>query len=271
MILDKITLKIKNIVDNSYFQNFILSVIVFNAIILGLETSKELSQATRDVLAHLDHLCLGIFVIEIILKLIALRFKFFKEAWNLFDFAIVAISLMPNSGALSVLRVFRIFRALKIVSSIPRLKLIVNAILQTLPSMGWVAVLIGIIFYIFAVIGTGLFAKDFPEFFGTLGESIYTLFQVMTLESWSAGVSRPVMEVFPYAYLYFVPFILFTSFIMLNVVIGIVCNTITNIENAESERRAELKAKEKSTKEDYITELKQLRTKLDDIIKNLAE
>lgn len=234
--------KVYDFVHSGKVQGLVTLTIILNSIILGLETDADIMDFMGSLLVLLDHFCLFVFTVELVLKIFAERVEFVKSGWNVFDFFIVAISFMPSSGAFSVFRVFRVFRAfrtLKIIEHIRSLRIIIAAIFGALPSIGWVSVLLLIIFYIFSIIGTTIFGPEFPEWFGSIPKTMYTLFQVMTLESWSMGISRPVMEVFPHAYLYFIPFILMTAFLVLNVVIGMVTNSIGEIsEQVDAEFRA---------------------------------
>jgi len=231
--------------DTSKFQNFIIAVIVFNAVILGLETSKPLMAAAGHVIHVLDLICLYIFVVEIALKLFAHHFRFFKSGWNLFDFAIVGIALVPAAQSFSVLRALRILRVLRIISATPSLRKVVEGFLKALPGMGSVFLLMSLIFYIGAVMATKLFGADCPtctpeqaanfqDWFGTLGASGYSLFQIMTLESWSMGIVRPVMEVYPEAYIFFVPFIMVTTFAVVNLLVGLIVNSMSETASEES-------------------------------------
>ena len=173
------------------------------------------------------------FVIEIATKLFAYGTRFFRDPWNVFDFVIVGIALVPASGPLTVLRVLRILRVLRLLSLVPRLRFVVESLLHAVPGILSIALLMVILYYIFAVIATGLYGATYPEFFGTLGASMYTLFQIMTLESWSMGIVRPVMETHPYAWLFFVPFILFATFTILNLFIAIIVNTMQSMHELQ--------------------------------------
>ncbi|MBM3606167.1 MAG: ion transporter [Alphaproteobacteria bacterium] len=225
--------RIDGFVHGRAAQGFITVVILFNALILGLETSHRIMAAIGPLILFLDALCLSIFVVEIGLKLYARGLRFFRDGWNVFDFAVVGIALMPATQGLSVLRALRILRLLRIVSVTPRLRRVVEGFLSALPGMASVFLLMGIIFYIFAVMATKLFAGAFPEWFGDLGNSAYSLFQIMTLESWSMGIVRPVMEVFPQAWLFFVPFILVTTFAVMNLVVGLIVNSMQEAHQEE--------------------------------------
>lgn len=220
--------------ESTFVTRFILCVIIFNAIILGFETSKTVMDHAGGLLRALDTLCLAIFVIEIALKLIAYRHRFFTSGWNIFDFAIVGIALIPDAGALAVLRSLRILRVLRVVSISPSLRKVVEGLVSALPGMGSVVVLMSIIFYISAVIATKLFSGSHPEFFGSLGGSAYSLFQIMTLESWSMGIVRPVMTIHPYAWAFFIPFILVTTFSVVNLLVGLIVNSMQEASGRES-------------------------------------
>ena len=216
--------RIGNWIESAPVQNAVVAVIVFNAAMLGLETFPGLVARIGPLLLALEYVVLAIFIAEIGLKLFAFGWRFFGSAWNVFDFVIVGLSLVPAAGPLTVLRTLRVLRALRLLRAVPRLRLIIEGVLRVLPDMGWVLTLLLLMFYVFGVIGTKLFGRAFPELFGNLGATMFTLFQTMTLESWASGVARPVMERFPHAYVYFVIFVLITSFLILNMVIGVVVN-----------------------------------------------
>ncbi len=204
----------------------IIGVILFNALILGLETSGTMMMRAGALLVLLDRLCLAIFVAELGAKLYARRLAFFADGWNVFDFAIVGIALVPVGQGFAVLRVLRILRVLRVVSVTPRLRRVVEGFITALPGMGSVFLLMGIIFYVASVMATKLFGATFPDWFGTMGRSGYTLFQIMTLESWSMGIVRPVMDVHDWAWAFFVPFILVTTFAVVNLLVGLIVNSM---------------------------------------------
>src|SRR6056297_707333 len=232
--------KVGAFIDRRAVQNFILGVILFNAAILGMETSPVIMQAAGPLIIVLDTICLSIFVIEIAAKLFARGpIAFFRSGWNLFDFGIVAISLIPAGQGVSVLRALRILRLLRVLSVTPSLRRVVEGLMNALPGMGSVFVLMGIIFYIGSVMATKLFGAEFPQWFGTIGRSGYSLFQIMTLESWSMGIVRPVMEVYPYAWAFFVPFILVTTFAVVNLVVGLIVNSMQDAHNVEAEEKTD--------------------------------
>ena len=220
--------------ESAVVRNTIIGVIIFNAIILGLETSTTVMSRFGGLLNVLDMICLWIFVVEIALKLYAHRLAFFRNGWNVFDFIIVGIALAPASEGFSVLRALRILRVMRVMSAAPSLRRVVEGFITALPGMGSVFMLMGIIFYIGAVIATKLFGADFPQWFGTLGRSGYSLFQIMTLESWSMGIVRPVMEVHPWAWAFFVPFIMVTTFAVVNLLVGLIVNSMQDAHAEET-------------------------------------
>ena len=217
-----------------WVTNAIMGVIGVNAVVLGLETSDEAMAAAGPALIAIDRICLAIFTIEIALKLVAHGARFFRSGWNVFDFVIVGIALVPASEGLSVLRALRILRVLRVISVAPRLRRVVEGFVRAIPGMGSVFLLMTLVFYIGAVMATKLFGDAFPQWFGTLGDSAYSLFQIMTLESWSMGIVRPVMEVYPYAWAFFVPFILVTTFAVVNLLVGLIVNSMQDAHAEEA-------------------------------------
>ena len=219
-------------VESRRIQYIIIALIMLNAITLGLETSPRAMEAAGPMLMLLDKALLTVFVVEILLKLFAFGPRFFRQPWNVFDFIVVGIALVPASGPLAVLRALRVLRVLRLISMMPRLRFVVEALLHAVPGIMSIAGLMLLIFYVSAVIATGLFGQSFPDWFGSIGASMYTLFQVMTLESWSMGIARPVIEAYPYAWLFFIPFILIATFTMLNLFIAIIVNTMQTLHES---------------------------------------
>ncbi|MCU9849882.1 ion transporter [Defluviimonas sp. WL0024] len=212
-----------------------MAVIIFNAITLGLSTSDKAMEYSGGLIGLVDNVALTIFVIELLLKLYAYRLRFFANAWNIFDLLVVGLGLLPNRDGLSALRGLRVIRAMRLLSVIPQMRAVVQALLDALPGMGAVIIMISIVFYVFSVMATLMYGPVFDDWFGTLGRSAYTLFQVMTLESWSMGIVRPVMEVYPTAWVFFVPFIVITAFSVLNLFIGLLVNTMQSAVEADEE------------------------------------
>ena len=218
--------KIRRLVEYRPFQWAILAVILFNSLLFGLQTSHKMMQSHGATLQCLDQICLWIFVVELGLKIAAYRSSFARDPWNLFDFVIVAVSFAPDMGMFSSVRLFRVLRVFKLVSGMRHMRIIISAILRSLPGVSWAGMLLLLVYYVYGIIGTNLFGEAFPDWFGDLGKSVYSLFQIMTLESWSMGIARPVIAQFPYAWVFFVTYILLSSFIVMNIVVGIVLNSI---------------------------------------------
>ena len=215
-------------------ERTLIVLIVLNALILGLETYPAVMTRFGGLLLTLDALILGVFVVEIALRIAAHGKRFFTDPWSLFDFAVVAIALVPASGPLAVLRTLRVLRVLRMLTLLPSMRRVVGGLVSAIPGLGSVILLMVLIFYVAAVVATGLFGDNFPEWFGTLGESGYTLFQVMTLESWSMGIARPVIESHPFAWTFFVLFILITSFTMLNLFIAVIIDATQSEASTEN-------------------------------------
>ena len=231
--------RLRAFVESPPFRYTILAIIGINAVVLGLETSPSAMAMAGGVLHLLDVVILWIFVGELTLRLYAHGPAFFRDPWGVFDFVIVAIALVPASEQFSVLRALRFLRVLRIISGVPRLRRVVGALLGAVPGIGAVAGLLSLIFYVFSVIATKLFGGAFPQWFGSIGESMYSLFQIMTLESWSMGIVRPVMEQFPHAWAFFVPFIIISSFTVLNLFIAIIVDSMQTMHKEEEERTVE--------------------------------
>ena len=219
--------------------NAIMALIIFNAITLGIGTSDWAQANFGTLLNIIDKTVLTIFVIELLLKLYAYGLSFFRNSWNIFDLFVVSVGLLPATAGLSALRGLRVIRALRLLSVIPQMRAVVQALLDALPGMGAVIIMISIVFYVFGVMATIMYGDAFDEWFGTLGRSLYSLFQIMTLESWSMGIVRPVMIEYPMAWAFFVPFIVITAFSVLNLFIGLLVNTMQSAVEADTEAEFE--------------------------------
>ena len=234
---NQITQKLLNLIESNLFTFGITALILVNAITLGLETDQSITARYGGLLHWIDRIILVLFSIELLLKFYVYRSRFFRSGWNLFDLAIVAIAWVPTSGALTVLRALRILRVLRLISVVPQLRRVVSAIGHSIPGMVSVVGVLGLIFYVASVLATRLFGTypdpNMQEWFGSIGASAYTLFQIMTLESWSMGVVRPTMELFPWAWSFFIPFIIITSFAVLNFFIGIIVDSMQIVQKQE--------------------------------------
>lgn len=216
-------------------QGALIALILANAAVLGLETSPSAMARWGELLVRIDTAILAVFVVEIALRLVARGPRFFRDPWAVFDFVVVGIALLPASGPFAVLRALRVLRVLRLMTFVPSMRRVVGGLLAAIPGLSSVIAVIALIFYVGSVMATKLFGGQFPEWFGSLGASAYTLFQVMTLESWSMGIARPVMEAFPHAWAFFVPFILIATFTMLNLFIAVIVNAIQAEHAAEHE------------------------------------
>lgn len=280
--------KIKALVEHKIFNNVILIIIIINSIVIGLQTSAAIEAKIGFVLGIVDMVCLVIFTIEIVLKLLAYGLRFFLDGWNIFDFIIVLLSFLTGLSFLSSFRAFRIFRVLRtlkaarglkalkglrtlrMITWMDDLKLIIAAIGRSVPGIMWSGILLLLIYYMFSIMGVSLFGAKFPDWFGNIGKSMYTLFQVMTLESWSMGISRPVMEEFSWAWAYFVPFVLISSFVMMNVIVGIVVNAISDVTDKVKKENEEEKS-ELTKEEELKKEIQALKEQLSKVEKMLEE
>lgn len=251
--------RLKALIESRGFELIITWLIVVNAITLGLETSPVLVAQYGTVLHFIDHALLGVFVVELAAKMVVYRGAFFRDPWRIFDFLVVGISLLPASGPLSILRALRVLRVLRLVSIIPSMRRVVGGLFHALPSMGSIFLLLMLVFYVFAVMSTKLYGADFPEYFGNIAASAFTLFQVMTLEGWAAEIVRPVMEKHPRAWLFFLPFILATSFTVLNLFIGIIVSAMQNEHEAEVQ---EVQAEIEEDQAAILSELRAIRLEL---------
>ncbi|HCR97603.1 MULTISPECIES: ion transporter [Halomonas] len=215
--------------SNKFFETFVIAIIVISALVIGARTYDEVSRFEQ-WLGVLDMAVTVFFLVEILIRMAAeprLR-DFFKKGWNIFDFLIVTASLIPMDESEMVLlaRLLRIFRVLRLVSMIPELQMLLSALIKSIPRMGYVALLMFIIFYIYAAIGSFLFHTVDEQLWGNIALAMLTLFQVATFESWATAVLYPTMEHFPYAWIYFLTFIFLNAFIFLNMMIGIVLDVM---------------------------------------------
>lgn len=231
------------IVESVIFRNFILGLIIASGILVGIETYAEVYKPYASLFGLLDRIILSVFVTELLLKFLAhgTKFwKFFTDPWNVFDFIVIAVCFIPgiDTHFVTVLRLARILRVFRIISVLPKLQILVNALIKSIPSMGYVVVLLSIVFYIYAVAGSFLFAKTDPVHFGSLHLAMISLFKILTLEGWTDimniqlyGTTDPMAEynsaAGSYASVaYFVTFILFGAMIIMNLFIGVIMNSM---------------------------------------------
>lgn len=220
------------LMEGAAVQRLITVLILINAAVLGLLTSAEIVAQWGWLLLPLDALILAGFVVELALRFAARGIALLRDPWAVFDCLVVGIALVPASGPFAVLRALRVLR---LVSINPSMRKVVQALLSSLPGMGSIVMLMGLIFYVAAVMATQLFGERFPEWFGDIGASLYTLFQMMTLDSWSTGTVRPLMEVYPLAWLFFIPYVLIATFMMLNLFIAVIVNAMQDGQEPDAE------------------------------------
>ena len=257
----------KQIVEARWFEPVMIGLILFNGLLIGLETSKSFVADYGEWLHLGNDVILGVFIVEVILKLAAVAPRFglyFRNGWNLFDFTVVLLSLIPATGEFAlVARLVRVLRVLRLVSTVPQLRLIVATLVRSIPSMGHVILLMSIVFYIYAVTGFHLFHEHDAEHWGTLGAALLTLFQMVTLEGW-VDVMDTAMEAHAWSWIYFVSFVLIGTFVMLNLFIAVVIN------NLDASKAAELEElRDPVTHEEVLQELKRTRDALADLQRRL--
>ncbi len=232
--------KIQQLVTWKGFERFIIGLILTNGVLVGLETSEAFSKTYETWMALGNQIIIGVFVAEATLKIAAVAPKwkqYFGDGWNVFDFTIVVLSLMPTTGELAlVARMARLLRVLRLISTLPELRLIVNTLLRSLPGMGNIMLLMSVVFYIYAVAGQQFFHTIDPEHWGNLGISLLTLFRVVTLEDWT-DLMYTTMSTYPYSWVYFVSFVIVGTFVIINLFIAVV---IDNLDQAKKERLAQL-------------------------------
>jgi len=263
--------RLRGLLDQPSFQNLILALIVINAVTLGLETSKDAMAAYGGLLRAVDTVILSLFVVEIVVRLFVHRGAFFRDPWSLFDLVVVAIALVPASGPFAILRALRVLRVLRVLTLLPSMRRVVGGLLASIPGLSSIALVMAIIFYVSAVLATTLFGAQFDDWFGSVGRSLYTLFQVMTLESWSMGIARPVMAAYPMAWMFFVPFILIATFTMLNLFIGVIVSAIQGFHDADVAAQAEQAGRKPVSLEDLQQELRALRGQIGDLQQRLGK
>jgi voltage-gated sodium channel len=262
---------LRRIVDDPRTERVIMGLIVLNAVTLGIETSHAAMDRFGSVLDAIDRTVLTIFVIELAARLMVQRDSFFRDGWNIFDLIVVGIAVAPATEAFSVLRALRVLRLLRLITVVPTLRRVVGGLIASLPGMGSIFLLILLVYYVAAVMAVNLYGDEFPALFGTLPRSLFTLFTIMTLEGWVEGVVKPIMETRPYAWLFFIPFIIGTTFTVLNLFIGVIVGAM----QAEHEKvaKAELDAERDLIEEEtapVLRELKQVKAELAALRQELA-
>jgi voltage-gated sodium channel len=248
-------LNLKKLVEAPWFTRTIMVLIVINAVILGMETYPGIMAAYGSTLKAIDHAILWVFVAELCLRLAAYRLRFFRDPWSIFDTAVVLIAFMPANEAFAVLRAARVLRVLRLISIFPRLRRVVEGLIGAIPGIGSIGAILMIVFYVFAVMATKLYGAEYPDWFGSLHGSFFTLFQIMTLEGW-ADIVREIMKTHPQAWIFFVIYILAATFTVLNLFIAVIVDAMQRQHQSEEQE-------EKDTIKRIETELMRLHQKID--------
>ena len=261
------TESLRRLVEDPRTERIITVLILLNAVLLGLETSPTVMAVFGSQIHLLDNILLGIFVLEIAARIAVHRTAFFRDPWSLFDFFVIGIALVPATETFSVFRALRVLRVLRLITTVPALKRVVAGLLGALPGMGSIVLLIGLLYYVFAVMATKLYGADHPALFGSLPVTLFTLFTVMTLEGWVDGVVKPVMQTDPYAWVFFISFIIVCTFMVLNLFIGVVVNAMQDVtaEAEKVERKAERAAERQMIEDEtqpLVNELQGLRSEI---------
>ncbi|MDX8048535.1 ion transporter [Lentzea sp. BCCO 10_0798] len=248
--------RVRTVVDGERFQRAIIAVIIVNAIVLGCETSPALVASYGGLLNALDHAALAVFVVELVARLYAHRLEFFRDPWSCFDFLVVCVSLLPAGGAISVIRSLRILRALRLVSMVPSMRRVVSALVTSIPGLVSLLTLLVLLLYVGGVMASNLFGDSGDPRFGNLGSTILTLFQITTGDGWS-DVMRDLMVSHPFAWIFFVCFLLIGTFTMLNLFISVVCSAMES--EIQSSRPQPVPAPRTEDDSLILSELKALR------------
>lgn len=226
----------QRVTNHVYFEYFIVALILINALVLGLETSSSIMEEFGSWLIFVSDIILALFIFEALLKMIAVwprLGQYFKSGWNIFDFSVIVLSLLPATGEMAmVARLARLLRVLRLVSTIPELRLIVTTLIRSLPGMGHVVLLMSLIFYMYAIAGFHLFAEHDPQHWGNLGISLLTLFRVVTLEDWT-DLMYTAMEMNGFSWIFFVSFVVMGTFVMINLFIAVVLNSLDDAKQEQ--------------------------------------
>ena len=217
--------RVRGFIESARFEKSITALIVVNAVTLGFETAPSVMARFGGALYAFDRLVLAVFVVELLSRFFVHQRRFFGDPWRVFDFVVVGIAIVPAGSAFAVLRSLRVLRVLRLVSLVPSMRRVVGALLKALPGMASIVGLLGLVLYVAAVMATKLYGAIAPELFGDLGASLFTLFQVMTVEGWP-DIARGVMAQSPHAWIFFVVYLLIATFMVLNLFIAVVVNAM---------------------------------------------
>lgn len=258
--LKRITVPLSRIVESRTFELFIIAVILANALLLGLGTSSSIERDYGDLLHLGNQVALGIFIVEALMKLLALAprsQRYFGSGWNIFDFAVIVFSLIPATGEFAMVsRLARLLRVMRLITTVKELRVIVAALVRAIPSVGHVMVLMSIVVYIYAIMGYHLFNEHDPQHWRSLGISVLTLFNIVTLEGW-VDVMNIAMEAYPWAWIYFTSFIVIGTFVVINMFIAIIVNSLD-----EAKTDALRSLRESTTVDDLLREIRETQAAL---------
>ena len=259
----------QRVVKNVWFERFIIGVIILNGAVLGLETLPEINASYGSTFVLINNVVIGVFVLEAAMKLTAVApqySRYFGNKWNLFDFSVVLLSLVPATGQFATIaRTARLLRVVRLISAVPELRLIVDTLVKSLPSMANVVMLMGVIFYIYAIAGYHLFHAHDPQHWANVGISLLTLFRIVTLEDWT-DVMYTAMQMHPLSWIYFVSFVVVGTFVVINLFIAVVLN---NLEETKAERLKELQVP--ATREELLRELRNVQESVEKLQTRLQE
>ncbi|MFD0670089.1 ion transporter [Cohnella sp. GCM10027633] len=266
---------IEGFVKGNVFGKIVLTTVFLNAIMIGIQSYPSIEDDYFSLFRALDLVFLGIFTIEVILKLIVNRGAYFRDGWNAFDFVVVAASLVfITTPFVSVLRILRVLRVLKTISSVPSLRRIITSLFMAVPTISSIALLMSIVFFVYGVIGTTFFGEVSDRYFGDLSKSLVTLFQIATFDDW-ANIYRPIAETMPLSIVYFLSFIFIVVFVMLNLVVGEIVNNATNItkegDKKEEGGSAAMIDQVAVSEQAELSELKSLRKEIQEMKRLLEE
>ncbi|MFM9054550.1 MAG: ion transporter [Solirubrobacterales bacterium] len=233
---------ISRLVHSSWFEGFIFTVIILNAIVLGLETYPDIQDRYGDTLYLLNEIFLGIFIVEILLRISAYGsrpWNYFRSGWNVFDFVVVFAVFIPGVREnATLLRLVRLLRVVRVVSVLPDLRVLLSGMARAIPPIASIAALAVLLIFIYGMIGWKIFGEAIPERWGDIGEAMLTLFTILTLEGWNE-ILFAGQEVTQFAWVFFVSFVLIASFLLINILIAIIINAVEDAREAERTQEAE--------------------------------
>lgn len=267
------------IAKSARFQAFIFGVIVLNAVILGLSTYESIDDSVGHLLVLVNEICVGIFLVELTIRIVAYGRRpqdFFRDGWNVFDFVVITAAFVPGvRESTTLLRLARLLRVIRIVTVLPEFRVLVKGMARSLPPLGSIALMGVLLMYVYGMLGWILFHEGDPENWGTIGQSMLNLFVVLTLEDWPQYM-RAAQEIYPWAWIYFVSYVMIASFLLFNVLIAVVLTSMeaarADDERAARALRRELKRAEEAVRderEELVDAMRSLRDAVDELEERL--